>query len=84
MLVDAQVATFLNILAHHHVKYQIIELQFRHLGETIIRHFDEVLHVVIRLQGELLKKLMLVPENSFYGRRKWFKASSNVIFLFNL
>ena len=26
-------------------------------------------------QGELLKKPMLFPENSFYERFKWFKAS---------
>ena len=40
MLVDEQVAMFLNILAHHHVFYQLIKLQFRHLRETIIRHFN--------------------------------------------
>jgi hypothetical protein len=63
MLVDEQVATFLYILAHH-VKNRIIKRQFRHSGETISMHFKNVLHVVIRLHTEFLKKPEPVPENS--------------------
>ena len=66
MLVYKQVVIFLYILAHH-VKNIIIKHQFRHLGksrEMISSHFRSVLHAVIRLHEEFLKKPKPVPENS--------------------
>jgi hypothetical protein len=79
MLVDEQVAMFLYILAHH-VKNRIIKHQFRRSGETISRHFKNVLHAVIRLHAEFLKKPEPVPENSTDERWKWFKVYYNVLF----
>jgi hypothetical protein len=83
MLVDEQVAMFLYILAHHK-KNRVIKYQFRRSGETISRHFHDVLHAVIRLQGELLKKPEPIPENSTDDKWKWFKVFNNKNFLFNL
>ena len=83
MLVDEQVAMFLYILAHHK-KYRVIKYQFRRSGDTISRHFHDVLHAVIRLQGELLKKPEPIPENSTDDKWKWFKVFNNKNFLFNL
>jgi hypothetical protein len=79
MLVDEQVAMFLYILAHH-VKNRIIKCQFRRPGETISRHFKSVLHAVIQLHAEFLKKPEPVPENSADERWKWFKVYYNVLF----
>ena len=33
-----------------------LKYHFRHLGETANRHFNDVLHVVLCLQGELFNK----------------------------
>ena len=43
-------------------------------GETVSRHFNAVLNVVIRLQGVLLKKSEPVFKNSTNERWKWFKV----------
>ncbi|KAL5549428.1 hypothetical protein UlMin_004659 [Ulmus minor] len=69
--IDEQVAMFLHIISHH-VKNSIIKFQFLRLGETVCKYFHNVLHSVIRLHGELLKKPELVPENSIDERWKWF------------
>ena len=50
MLVDEQVDVFLHTLAHH-AKSWVIKHHFRHLGEIANRHLNDVLHVVLRLQG---------------------------------
>lgn len=83
MLVDEQVAMFLHTLAHH-AKNRVIKHHFRRSGETVSRYFNDVLHAIIRLQGELFKKPEPVPENSSDERWKWFKVSNNVNFLFKL
>ncbi|KAL0010653.1 hypothetical protein SO802_005761 [Lithocarpus litseifolius] len=72
MLVDEQVAMFLHTLAHH-AKNRVIKHHFRRSGETVSRYFNDVLHAIIRLQGELFKKPEPVPENSSDERWKWFK-----------
>ena len=77
MLVDEQVAMF-------HAKNQVIKHHFRRSGETVSRYFNDVLHAIIRLQGELFKKPEPVLENSSDERWKWFKVSNNVNFLFKL
>ncbi|TXG62851.1 hypothetical protein EZV62_009845 [Acer yangbiense] len=42
-------------------------------GETVSKYFHNVLHSVIRLHGELLKRPEPIPENSIDERWKWFK-----------
>jgi hypothetical protein len=69
ILEDEQVAMFLYILAHH-VKNRIIKRQFKLLGEIISRHFKNVLHAVIQLYAEFLKKPEPIPENSTDERWK--------------
>uniref|UniRef100_A0A9I9EER1 DUF8040 domain-containing protein n=1 Tax=Cucumis melo TaxID=3656 RepID=A0A9I9EER1_CUCME len=49
------VAMFLHIVAHD-VKNRVIQREFMRSGETISRHFNMVLLVVIRLHDKLLKK----------------------------
>lgn len=79
LLVDEQVAMFLHIVAHH-VKNRVIKFRFMRSGETVSRYFHKVLHAILRLQCDLLKKHEPVPENSTDERWKWFKV--NIFFTF--
>ncbi|KAI3470671.1 hypothetical protein Pfo_027334 [Paulownia fortunei] len=74
MLVDEQVAMTVHILAHHQ-KQKIINVNFERSGETISRHFRQVINAIITLQGELLKIPEAVPYNSVDERWKWFKGA---------
>ncbi|KAL5574217.1 hypothetical protein UlMin_023814 [Ulmus minor] len=69
---NEQMAMFLHIISHR-VKNRVIKFQFLRSGETTSKYFHNVLHLVIRLHGKLLKKRELVPENSTDERWKWFK-----------
>ncbi|XLS50889.1 hypothetical protein HN51_011566 [Arachis hypogaea] len=53
--VEEQVAKFLHIIGHH-VKTRTISFFFHRSGETISRHFHNVLHVILSLEGEFFKK----------------------------
>lgn len=71
--VDEQVAIFLYILAHH-VKNRVVKFQFRRSGETISKHFNNVVNAIVRLEKQLFKKPEPIPENSTDDRWKWFKV----------
>ena len=53
--IEEQVAKFLYILSHG-VKHQEISFFFRRSGETINRHFHQVLRSVIQLEEKFLKQ----------------------------
>ncbi|KAK9075689.1 hypothetical protein SSX86_004017 [Deinandra increscens subsp. villosa] len=76
--VDEQVAIFLYILAHH-VKNRVVKFQFRRSGETISKHFNNVLNAIIRLENELFKKPEPISETSTDERWKWFKGCLGAI-----
>nr|KAJ0218979.1 hypothetical protein LSAT_V11C300104770 [Lactuca sativa] len=76
--IDEQVAIFLYVLAHH-VKNRVAKFQFRRSGETISKHFNNVLNVVIRLEKELFKKPEPISETSTDERWKWFKGCLGAI-----
>ncbi len=71
--VEEQVCMFLHILAHH-VKNCSIGSRFRRSGETISRHFNSVLNVVLRLHGSLLEAPNPIHENYDDDRWRWFKV----------
>lgn len=73
MLVDEQVAVTLHILAHHQ-KQRTIGNNFERSGETISRHFRQVINSIVSIQRELLKKPEPVPNDSTDERWKWFKV----------
>lgn len=73
MDIEEMVAIFLHILAHH-IKNRIVKNRLNWSGETISRHFDAVLRVVLRLHEILLKKLVPIAKNSTNERWKWFKV----------
>ncbi|KAK2405353.1 hypothetical protein QL285_054599 [Trifolium repens] len=72
MCVEELVAMFLHILAHH-VKNRMIRRQFVRSGETISRHFINVLLSVLRCHKELLKQPKPILEGSTDERWKYFK-----------
>ncbi|KAL4032663.1 hypothetical protein IC575_005744 [Cucumis melo] len=53
--VEKMVAMFLHVLAHD-VKNRVIQREFVRSGETVSRHFNIVLLVVLRLYEELIKR----------------------------
>ncbi|KAI8530456.1 hypothetical protein RHMOL_Rhmol11G0059800 [Rhododendron molle] len=52
---EEKVAMFLYTIAHYH-KNRVVKHHFFRSGQTVSRHFNDVLRAVIRLQGQLLVK----------------------------
>ncbi|KAA0041291.1 retrotransposon protein [Cucumis melo var. makuwa] len=71
--VEEMVAMFLHIVAHD-VKNRVIQREFMRSGETISRHFNMVLLVVIRLHDKLLKKPQPVNNDCTDQRWRWFEV----------
>ncbi|KAL4556449.1 hypothetical protein LXL04_039101 [Taraxacum kok-saghyz] len=76
--IDEQVAIFLHVLAHH-VKNRVVKFQFRRSGETVSKHFNNVVNAVIRLERKLFKKPEPISETSTNERWKWFKGCLGAI-----
>ncbi|KAL7232290.1 hypothetical protein ACSBR2_010336 [Camellia fascicularis] len=55
VVLEEQVAMFLNVLAHH-TKNHKIKFNFMRSGQTVSKHFNNVLKAMLRLYGLLLKK----------------------------
>ncbi|CAL5417530.1 unnamed protein product [Camellia sinensis] len=55
VVLEEQVAMFLNVIAHH-TKNRKIKFNFMRSGQTVSKHFNNVLKAVLRLHGLLLKK----------------------------
>ncbi|KAL4035996.1 hypothetical protein IC575_004710 [Cucumis melo] len=67
------VAMFLHVLAHD-VKSRVIQREFVRSEETVSRHFNLILLVVLRLYDELIKKLVPITNNCTDQRWKCFKV----------
>ena len=74
MVVEKMLAIFLHLLVFEE-KNREIKYDFQWPGETISRHFNNVLKAVLILSSLLLKKPELIPENSTDERWKWFKVT---------
>ncbi|XP_057432473.1 uncharacterized protein LOC130725244 [Lotus japonicus] len=72
LMIEEQVAIFLNILAHHK-KNRDIQVTYYRSGETISRYFHNVLFSVLRLHELLLAKPEPVPQDCTDERWKYFK-----------
>ncbi|XP_057529842.1 uncharacterized protein LOC130808383 [Amaranthus tricolor] len=72
MVVEEMVTIFLHLLSFEE-KNREIKYHFQRSGETISRHFNNVLKAVLKLSSLLLKKPEPIPENSTDERWKWFK-----------
>ncbi|XLS89465.1 hypothetical protein HN51_065473, partial [Arachis hypogaea] len=53
--VEEQVAKFLHIIGHN-VKTRTMSFFFHRLGETISRHFHNVLHAILSLERDFFKQ----------------------------
>ena len=51
--VEEQVAKFLHIIGHN-VKNRSVSFFFHRSGETVSRHFHNILRAILRLEGEFL------------------------------
>ncbi|KAL0561383.1 hypothetical protein IC582_001808 [Cucumis melo] len=71
--VEEMVAMFLHVFAHD-VKNRIIQRKFVRSGETVSRHFNLILLVVVRLYEELIKRPVPVTNNCNDQRRKCFEV----------
>nr|XP_043616153.1 protein ALP1-like [Erigeron canadensis] len=56
------------------MKNREAKFQFRRSGETVSKHFNNVLNVVIRLENVFFRKPEPIPETSTDSRWKWFKG----------
>ena len=72
---DEHIAIFLHILVHH-VKNRVIKHRFGRSRESVSRYFNNVLHSIIILQSEFLKKPEPTLVDSRDGKLKWFKVLS--------
>ncbi|XP_060968634.1 uncharacterized protein LOC115718073 [Cannabis sativa] len=70
--IEEQVCMFVHTLAHH-VKNRTLNARFKRSGETISRHFNSILHGVLRLQENLLVSQDPVPANCIDSRWRWFE-----------
>ena len=78
MIVEEIFAIFLHLLAFEE-KNREIKYDFQRSRETISKHFNNVLKVVLKLSCLLLKKPEPIPENNTHERWKWFKV--NLVFI---
>ncbi|KAL0560650.1 hypothetical protein IC582_001059 [Cucumis melo] len=76
--VEEMVAMFLHIVVHD-VKNRMIQREFVRFCETVSRHFNLVLLVVLRLHDELLKKPQPVTNSCTDLRWKWFEVNTNCL-----
>ncbi|KAK2642183.1 hypothetical protein Ddye_023946 [Dipteronia dyeriana] len=71
--IEEQVATFVNILAHH-TKNTSIQVRFYRPGETINRYVDRVLRTLLHLEDVLFVKPTPVPDDCTDSKWRWFKV----------
>ncbi|KAK2658757.1 hypothetical protein Ddye_005290 [Dipteronia dyeriana] len=70
--IEEQVATFVNILAHH-TKNKSVQVRFYRSGETISWYVHRVLRALLRLENLLFVKPTSVPDDCTDSRWRWFK-----------
>ncbi|KAB5511864.1 hypothetical protein DKX38_028892 [Salix brachista] len=81
VMIEEQLAIFLNIIGHNE-RNRVIQERFQHSGETISRHFNNVLKAIKSLSREFLQPPPIatppeiVSSNRFYP---YFKASFDVL-----
>ncbi|KAK2663912.1 hypothetical protein Ddye_002486 [Dipteronia dyeriana] len=73
VIIEEQVATFVNILAHH-TKNKSVQVRFYRSGETISRYVHRVLRALLHLENVLFVKPTPVPNDFTDSRWRWFKG----------
>ncbi|CAL5382364.1 unnamed protein product [Camellia sinensis] len=72
VVLEEKVAMFLFVLGHHH-KNRTVKFNFMRSGETVSKYFNEVLKVVLQLQGVLLKTPEPIIAGCTDDRWRWFQ-----------
>ncbi|KAK2659606.1 hypothetical protein Ddye_006139 [Dipteronia dyeriana] len=70
--IEEQVATFVNILAHH-TKNRSVQVRFYRSDETISWYVHRVLRALLHLENVLFVKPTPVPDDCTDSRWRWFK-----------
>uniref|UniRef100_A0A9I9EKM9 DUF8040 domain-containing protein n=1 Tax=Cucumis melo TaxID=3656 RepID=A0A9I9EKM9_CUCME len=73
--VEEMVTIFLHIVAHD-VKNRVARRHFARSGETVSRHFNVVLNVVLRLHEILLKQPDSVTHSCSHEKWRWFQYTT--------
>ncbi|KAK2649059.1 hypothetical protein Ddye_016548 [Dipteronia dyeriana] len=76
--IDEQIATFINILAHH-TKNRSIQVRFYRSDETISRYVHRVLKVLLHLEDVLFIKPTPVLDDCTNSMWRWFKGCLGAI-----
>ncbi|KAK6161405.1 hypothetical protein DH2020_004786 [Rehmannia glutinosa] len=71
--ITEKVALFLSVLAHHK-KNRVVHFDFKRFGQTVSRHFHDVLNSVLKLHSLLLVSPKPIEDNCTNARWKWFKG----------
>ena len=74
VMFEEQVAILFLYIISHNFKNIVTKHFFRRSGETVSRHFNAVLNVVLRLEGILLRAPEPILDNCPDDRWKWFKV----------
>ena len=81
VLVEEQIAMFLEILAHHR-KHRIVKFDFWRSGQTVSNYVHRVLRSILKLNALVTVKPDPVTTDSVDPRWKWFKVTLYMASLF--
>lgn len=68
--IEEQLAIFLNVVGHNE-RNRVIQERFQHSGETISRHFNNVLKAIKSLSREFLEPPPLVTPSEILGSKRF-------------
>ncbi|CAK9154795.1 unnamed protein product [Ilex paraguariensis] len=71
VMIEEQLAIFLNIVGHNE-RNRVIQERFQHSGETISRHFNNVLKAIKSLSRELLQSPPLATSPQILGSNRFY------------
>ncbi len=70
VMIEEQLAIFLNIIGHNE-RNRVIQERFQHSGETISRHFNNVLKAIKSLSREFLQPPLLTTPSEILGNNRF-------------
>lgn len=71
VMIEEQLAIFLNIIGHNE-RNRVIQERFQHSGETISRHFNNVLKAIKSLSREFLQPPLLTTPPEILGNSRFY------------
>lgn len=71
VMIEEQLAIFLNIIGHNE-RNRVIQERFQHSGETISRHFNNVLKAIKSLSREFLQPPQLTTPPEILGNNRFY------------